>query len=308
MSKVKMKCARCGKHFKSAQAKQILCPDCEARERRLRAATKAAPAQATRPAPAAPVAAPKVVGPGASILVPGAAAASAPPREAAQAVAPAPSHPAEHRQPSGQPAPRPAEGEKAAKHTTQKATKPPHAEKTAKPREPRPPTPLFELTDDLRARVESRYLELAQPVEFDGIRTQIAGELNIPKAAVKRAVQELRMRMQLPSWWDLRAYTGSEEDLARIKATYEPLLPVPEVGVHKKIAAELDLNPAVVYQGIRRIRAEMQLPQYNPPELHPEIVVQQSTASTPADSAGTSDSSSPSSPSGSSEVPASSAS
>jgi predicted nucleic acid-binding Zn-ribbon protein len=303
MSKVKMKCARCGKHFKSAQAKQILCPDCEARERRLRAANKAAPAQPTRPAPAAPVAAPRVVGPGASILVPGAVSASATPREAAQAVGPAPSHPAEHRQPSGQPAPRPAEGEKAAKHTTQKAAKPPRAEKAARPREPRPPTPPFELTDDLRARIESRYLELAQPIEFDGIRTQIAGELSIPKAAVKRAVQELRVRMQLPSWWDLRAYTGSEEDLARIKSAYGPLLPVPEVGVHKKIAAELDLNPAVVYQGIRRIRAEMQLPQYNPPELHPEMPTRQSAA--PADSAGTSDSSSPS---GSSEVPASSAS
>src|SRR5215472_8477526 len=67
--KVRMRCARCGKHFKSVSAKHTLCPDCEARERAARAAGKGA--SSLRP-PVTPVRAqrPTIVGPGAAILVP----------------------------------------------------------------------------------------------------------------------------------------------------------------------------------------------------------------------------------------------
>lgn len=142
---------------------------------------------------------------------------------------------------------------------------PPHP-----PRPSRPPKAIparIELTDDLRSRIETRYLELARPVEFDGIRTRIATEMELPKSLVKKAISDLRDRMKLPSWWDLQAYTGPETELERIRMAYIPLLPLPEVGVHKKLADELGLDPRVVYQGIRRVRAEMRLPQYNPPEL-----------------------------------------
>jgi hypothetical protein len=40
------------------------------------------------------------------------------------------------------------------------------------------------------------------------------------------------------------------------------------VGVHRKIADELDLKPGTVYQAIKAIRTEMNLPPYNDPELH----------------------------------------
>jgi hypothetical protein len=284
MSKVKMKCARCGKHYKSSNAKQTLCPSCIALERQARASGKSASA---RPTPAAPqsVARPRIVGPGAGILVPG-LAQSPGAHVALPAVAPAARPPAGEHAPAGPLS-------TAAGHATEtrhlegtRAGRAAHAEKPARaergpqtprpPREPRPATPPFELTDELRARVEARYLELAQPVEFDGIRTQIAGELAIPKVAVKRAVRELRARMQLPSWWELQSYKGTEEDLARIRAAYEPLLPVPEIGVHRQIASALELDASTVYQGIRRIRAVMHLPQYNPPSLH-ETAPQQPT-------------------------------
>ncbi len=136
------------------------------------------------------------------------------------------------------------------------------------PRQPRVAPPRIELNDELRARIEARYLELAQPIEFDGIRTKIAAELGVPKSIVKRAVAELRERMQLPSWWELQAYAGAESDLERIRRAYLPHLPLPEVGIHKSLAEELALDPRSVYQGIRRIRAEMRLPQYNAPEAH----------------------------------------
>jgi hypothetical protein len=123
-------------------------------------------------------------------------------------------------------------------------------------------------TEEQVKQVEERYLELAVPAEFDGIRTQIAKELSIPKKAVKKIVKELRARQSIPSWWELQTYKGSSEELERIKAAYLPLLPVPPVGVHKKIGEELALKPGVVYQAIKAIRLEMNLPQYNDPVLH----------------------------------------
>ncbi|HLG65718.1 MAG TPA: hypothetical protein VKY19_27605 [Ktedonosporobacter sp.] len=135
-------------------------------------------------------------------------------------------------------------------------------------REKTPPPPPFMPTEEQVKQVEERYLELAVPAEFDGIRTQIAKELSIPKKAVKKIVKELRARQSIPSWWELQTYKGSSEELERIKAAYLPLLPVPPVGVHKKIGEELALKPGVVYQAIKAIRLEMNLPQYNDPVLH----------------------------------------
>ncbi|WIG57881.1 MAG: hypothetical protein OJF49_000626 [Ktedonobacterales bacterium] len=281
--KEKRRCGRCGKAFKPANAKQVLCADCEAKERQARAAAKVAVAKPT--SAAAPAQQPKIVGPGAGILVPG----MAPQPTELGSHAPASSHGATHPQSGHQ---REHDDHHASHHTNQPTghtshsghaatahekpgagAKPVHAVKTpTEPKAPRapkpPPTPVIQLTDELRAKIEQRYLELAQPVEFDGIRTQIATELSIPKALVKKAVLELRQRMQMPSWWELQSYDGGESDLERIRAAYLPLLPVPDVGAHKQIAETLSLDPRVVYQGIRRLRAEMRLPQYNPPDAH----------------------------------------
>lgn len=285
--KEKRRCGRCGKAFKPANAKQVLCADCEAKERQARAAAKVAVAKPT--SATTPALQPKIVGPGAGILVPG----MTPPPAEPSAHAPAPAHGATHPQSGHQ---REHEDHRASHHTNQPTghtshsghgghtatahekpgagAKPVHAAKTpAEPKAPRapraaPPAPVIQLTDELRAKIEQRYLELAQPVEFDGIRTQIATELSVPKALVKKAVLELRQRMQMPSWWELQSYDGGESDLERIRAAYLPLLPVPDVGAHKQIAETLRLDPRVVYQGIRRLRAEMRLPQYNPPDAH----------------------------------------
>ncbi len=152
--------------------------------------------------------------------------------------------------------------------------KPPKA-KTSKPssppkpkREKIPPPLPFVPTPEQVAQVEARYLELAVPAEFDGIRTQIATELSIPKKAVKKIVKELRDRDHIPSWWETQTYKGDSEELAKIKAAYEPFLPIPPVGVHKKIADELELKAGIVYQAIKAIRLEMNLPQFNDPALH----------------------------------------
>ena len=150
----------------------------------------------------------------------------------------------------------------------------PKTPRSAPPPKPRrekiPPPAPFVPTPEQIAQVEARYLELATPTEYDGIRTQISKEQNIPKKAIKKIVKDLRDRMQIPSWWETQTYKGTPEELERIKAAYIPLLPVPPVGIHKKIADELDMKSGQVYQAIKTIRLEMNLPQYNDPTYHEE--------------------------------------
>jgi hypothetical protein len=152
-----------------------------------------------------------------------------------------------------------------------KTGKPKAARPAAPPRPKRektPPPPPFKPTPEQIEQVEARYKELAVPVEFDGIRTQIAKEMGIPKKAVKQIIKDLREREDIPSWWDAQTYMGDSEELAKIKAAYEVYLPLPPVGVHKQIAEALSLKPGTIYQAIKLIREEMNLPQYNDPALH----------------------------------------
>jgi hypothetical protein len=157
-------------------------------------------------------------------------------------------------------------GNKAGKPAKAKVPKPPTPPKPKREKIP-PPAP-FAPTPEQIAQVETRYLELAVPAEFDGIRTQIAQEVGIPKKAVKKIVKELRERQSIPSWWELQTYKGSTEELEKIKAVYVPYLPLPPIGVHKTIAEGLSLNPGEIYQAIKAIRLELNLPQYNDPSLH----------------------------------------
>ncbi|MBO0780787.1 MAG: hypothetical protein J2P37_18340 [Ktedonobacteraceae bacterium] len=147
-----------------------------------------------------------------------------------------------------------------------KATRPPAPPRPKREKIP-PPAPFVPTSEQVQ-QIETRYLELAVPNEFDGIRTQIAKELSIPKKAVKKIIKELRAKREIPSWWELQTYKGSQEELDKIRVVYEPFLPLPPVGVHKQIAEQLNLKPGTTYQAIKTIRLEMNLPQYNAPELH----------------------------------------
>ncbi len=149
------------------------------------------------------------------------------------------------------------------KNKPARQSQPPKAKREKTP----PPTPFVPTQEQIQ-QVEERYITLAQPAEFDGIRTQIAQELSIPKKAVKKIIKDLRSRQQIPSWWEIQTYKGSSEELEKIKAAYEPYLPIPPVGVHKLIGASLDIKPTTIYQAIKTIRAELNLPQYNDPTMH----------------------------------------
>lgn len=322
--KDKMRCARCGKPFRPARSSQTLCDQCEKQERAARAAARNSGAAVARPS-SAPTAQPvRIVGPAAGLLDPSApsvaSGASAVPPPETGLYGSAAIREEQRREQQRREEQRRAE-ERAREEARQRAReeqrrthehvphgaahagapnmkrgpKPngPRPERPAPtpraPKAPRPAPPRFELTGELRAKIEARYLELAQPIEFDGIRTRIATEMEIPKSVVKRAVADLRARMQLPSWWELQSYSGAETDLERIRMAYVPHLPVPDVGIHKTLADELNLDPRTVYQGIRRIRAEMRLPQYNAPELHGDAPINAGAAGAASEAASSSE-------------------
>ncbi len=278
-NKMKMRCAVCHKTFKSSKPTQLLCDDCERKRRQEKGtAAVAKPAQAT-PQPAAAASGAKPTWLEKAIV-----------RDETTPVAPATApHPPRERAPRPTPhapqAPQPsAHAEHKPERTTPPAVKKPaklqetQATKPAAPRPPKqpkePPKPIALLPEQVAA-VEQRYIELAKP-EFDGIRTQIAHELGLPKKTVKRIVAGVRERMQIPSWWEVQAFTGSPDELERVKAVYTTHLPVPPIGIHKQIARDLNLPPAHVYHAIRAVRIAMGLPVFNPPETHPEL---QATAS-----------------------------
>jgi hypothetical protein len=271
----KMRCAHCGKRFKQTNKKQVLCADCLAKERLAR---KNAPAlaqtgsgAATRPGSGAATPAITIVQatPPPEEAIFGSQARNAErhsTRELQRAPQPEAAPPAATTPPVAKPAPQ---------QQPAKTSAPP--EKRVRP--PRPAPKPYELTDEMRAAIEQRYLELSHPVEFDGIRTRIADELKTPKPVVKQVVRELRARRQLPSWWELQAYKGNDETLERIRERYLPLLPVPPIGVHKQIASDLQMDAPQVYQAIRRLRAEMKLPQYNHPDSHTSDAASSETVS-----------------------------
>ena len=55
----------------------------------------------------------------------------------------------------------------------------------------------------------------------------------------------------------------SPDQLIAIKSLYEPLLPLPPIGCHKIIAAQLKMDEWRVHVGIKLVRAQMGLDRWN---------------------------------------------
>ncbi|HVA93026.1 MAG TPA: hypothetical protein VNL71_24670 [Chloroflexota bacterium] len=262
MNKLKVRCSVCGKSFKTPSAKKTVCPTCDAEAKRAR--HHQASAQEQRP-----IAAPSTVDVRAVLRAGqenqgefGAYKAPPPP----PAPTPAEAAHTAHKHGPERPAPRtgqhphPERGVKA-------APRPPKQPRAPKPRIVRKP---FEASPEQITAIQARYLELAQP-EFDGIRHQIATELGIPLRAVKLAVKDVRTERSIASWWDTSQQEPNPEQIEQVRALYLPLLPEPEIGVHKQIAKELQLANTSVYLAIGHIRRDLALPQYN---ARPEIPVE----------------------------------
>src|SRR5262249_50012481 len=167
MSKLKVKCASCGKVFAPSNVKQTICPDCEKAQRAARAQRRAdASALVQTQQPGAPL----IQGPGANVLRPDTAQDEPAPQVASAGTIPdrTPAQTMES------PDPQPQHPKVPALHPARRASRGRNGARRKPSQEPRAEPPSVVLTDTLRQQIEERYLALANPVEFDGIRTQIA--------------------------------------------------------------------------------------------------------------------------------------
>ena len=92
----------------------------------------------------------------------------------------------------------------------------------------------------------------------------IASKIGIEPQKVFFGINLVRQKMMLPKLpFPKRKLAISPDQMMAIKALYEPLLPLPPIGCHKIIAAQLKMDEWRVHVGIKLIRAQMGLDRWN---------------------------------------------
>ena len=92
----------------------------------------------------------------------------------------------------------------------------------------------------------------------------IGAKLEIEAQKVFFGINLVRQKMMLPKLpFPKRKLAISPDQLLAIKSLYEPLLPLPPIGCHKIIAAQLKMDEWRVHVGIKLVRAQMGLDRWN---------------------------------------------
>lgn len=92
----------------------------------------------------------------------------------------------------------------------------------------------------------------------------IGAKLGIEPQKVFFGINLVRQKLMLPKLpFPKRKLAISPDQMMAIKALYEPLLPLPPIGCHKIIAAQLKMDEWRVHVGIKLIRAQMGLGRWN---------------------------------------------
>ena len=92
----------------------------------------------------------------------------------------------------------------------------------------------------------------------------IGVKLEIEPQKVFFGINLVRQKMMLPKLpFPKRKLAISPDQMLAIKSLYEPLLPLPPIGCHKIIAAQLKMDEWRVHVGIKLVRAQMGLDRWN---------------------------------------------
>ena len=92
----------------------------------------------------------------------------------------------------------------------------------------------------------------------------IAEKVGLEPRKVFFGINLVRQKLMLPKLpFPKRKLAISPDQLFAIKNLYEPLLPLPPIGCHKIIAAQLKMDEWRVHVGIKLIRAQMGLERWN---------------------------------------------
>ena len=113
------------------------------------------------------------------------------------------------------------------------------------------------------AQIEELYKK-ALPLPNPDIHEVIGAVIQLEPRKVFFGINLVRQKLFLPKLpFPKRKLAVSPEQLMAIKSLYEPLLPLPPIGCHKIIAAQLKMDEWRVHVGIGLIRKQMGLDRWN---------------------------------------------
>lgn len=141
-----------------------------------------------------------------------------------------------------------------------------------RPQRPKAPKQLLVSKEQLE-QIELLYKPML-PLPNPDCHEVIGAKIGLEPRKVFFGINLVRQKMMLPKLpFPKRKLAITPDQLFAIKNLYEPLLPLPPIGCHKIIAAQLKMDEWRVHVGIGLIRSQMGLNRWNtertdvPPEL-----------------------------------------
>ncbi len=141
-----------------------------------------------------------------------------------------------------------------------------------RPQKPKQNRPLL-INKEQLAQIEEMYKKML-PLPNPDAHEVIAAAINLEPKKVFFGINLIRQKMMLPKvQFPKRKLAITPDQLMAIKNLYEPLLPLPPIGCHKILAAQLKMDEWRVHVGIGLVRKQMGLDRWNedrtdvPPEL-----------------------------------------
>ena len=147
----------------------------------------------------------------------------------------------------------------------------------------KPPKQLL-VTKEQVLQIEELYKKML-PLPNPDAHEVIGEQIGLEARKVFFGINLVRQKMMLPKLaFPKRKLAVSPDQLTAIKMLYEPLLPLPPIGCHKIISAQLKIDEWRVHVGIGLIRKQLGLDRWNQErEDAPEEFKQQAAAAKSAE-------------------------
>ena len=131
-----------------------------------------------------------------------------------------------------------------------------------RPKPQKQPKPLLVSKEQLE-QIEALYKTML-PLPNPDAHEVIGAHMGLEPQKVFFGINLVRQKMMLPKLpFPKRKLAISPDQLNAIKMLYEPLLPLPPIGCHKIIAAQLKMDEWRVHVGIKLVRAQLGLDRWN---------------------------------------------
>ena len=131
-----------------------------------------------------------------------------------------------------------------------------------RPQKPKQQRPLL-ISKEQLAQIEEMYKKML-PLPNPDAHEVIAQAVELEPKKVFFGINLIRQKMMLPKiQFPKRKLAITPDQMMAIKNLYEPLLPLPPIGCHKILAAQLKMDEWRVHVGIGLVRKQMGLDRWN---------------------------------------------